>query len=1197
MRLVELGLLAYGPFTGQRIDLSRPPPALHLIYGRNEAGKSTTLRAISGALFGIDDRTTDAHLHRMDALRVSVRLVSSAGAELAVVRRKGRVRTLLDLDGTTPIDEALLQHALGGVGEEMFQTMFALDHVRLREGARTLLEGRGDVGESLFDAGTGGRAIHEVLARLEAEAGEIFRERGQKLQLNVELGRFDEAKRRVVAKSLAASAYDAQVAELSRAKQDRDRREQERRELLSEQARLQRWLRVMPLLAHRHGLRERRAALGEVVALAADAAERRVKLERARSEAARDLTRLEAEIELDEVRLEAIAVPGPIAEVDQSRIDGIQARLGEHRKGAADLPKREAALRVMEQEARSILVRLGRGDAQEIPLLDVATVTRIRKLAAQHALLVKTLDQVRRALAAKGKRLELERADGTSAPADAALGDEVEAALVAAVDRVRRAGDVEARLRAHEQAVRRLDATAERGIASLGLGDAELATVSALAVPPMAAVETFARRMSALESESGRLGEKLRESEERAARAEQAADELRRAGDVPTEALLAATRARRDALWIELKEGGAPTKSRRARPAAHDTAAFESAVRDADDVADRLRREADRVARLAAALAELEAAQRACTAGRGALAEAAQRIAAARDEWLALWEPAGVTPRAPAEMREWLTRHARLVELAAERDAKAADLATSRAELDVLRTELARALAAAPVAPPAMTPVLERRGAEGPGPWAPPRADESLQALLDRGVAVLERIAQARTERQRRRDRVDALAREVAELEGELEEQEAQLGGWAQEWADVVAVLGLGPEIDPDAAVEVLDELATLGRKRDEMTSLRGRIEGIREDSAAFAADVRALAREVSPDLAGEQNVAAIAEELLRRWRQARQDADQRREVIARLGPAREERDKAALARASADQALAELVRAAGVRDVSELPAAERRAADAAALDGQLRGVEELLAREGDAREVEALAAETAGVDAATLRARAAAIDDRLEVLDEELRLREREVWSIEDGLKTFHAGHAAAAEALAESQEHLAAVKSLTARWIRLRLAAVILRREIERYRTQHQGPILGRAAQLFPRLTLGEYATLRTGLDDDRLAAIKPSGAAVAVEALSDGARDQLYLALRLASLEHFARTSEPMPLILDDVLIHFDEERTKSALEVLGEVAAVTQVLLFTHHSHVVKLAKRVLGDRLVEHTLDRPRSRAQQSLPLE
>ena len=66
-----------------------------------------------------------------------------------------------------------------------------------------------------------------------------------------------------------------------------------------------------------------------------------------------------------------------------------------------------------------------------------------------------------------------------------------------------------------------------------------------------------------------------------------------------------------------------------------------------------------------------------------------------------------------------------------------------------------------------------------------------------------------------------------------------------------------------------------------------------------------------------------------------------------------------------------------------------------------------------------------------------------------------------------------------------------------------------------------------------------------------------------MSDGVRDQLYLAFRIASIERHARAAEPLPFIADDLLVHFDDERSAAALGLLAELGKATQVLLFTHH----------------------------------
>ena len=78
-----------------------------------------------------------------------------------------------------------------------------------------------------------------------------------------------------------------------------------------------------------------------------------------------------------------------------------------------------------------------------------------------------------------------------------------------------------------------------------------------------------------------------------------------------------------------------------------------------------------------------------------------------------------------------------------------------------------------------------------------------------------------------------------------------------------------------------------------------------------------------------------------------------------------------------------------------------------------------------------------------------------------------------------------------------------------------------------------------------------------------------------MSEGTRDQLYLALRLAYLEDYAARSEPAPFIGDDLFLTFDDARTAHGLEALAALGGEIQPILFTHHRHVADLARDRLG----------------------
>jgi uncharacterized protein YhaN len=173
--------------------------------------------------------------------------------------------------------------------------------------------------------------------------------------------------------------------------------------------------------------------------------------------------------------------------------------------------------------------------------------------------------------------------------------------------------------------------------------------------------------------------------------------------------------------------------------------------------------------------------------------------------------------------------------------------------------------------------------------------------------------------------------------------------------------------------------------------------------------------------------------------------------------------------------------------------------------------------------------------------------------------------------------GNAKAAEAAEEGARLLAKIQRLAERYIQLKVAGYVLKSEIERFRSENQTPVLAITSRYFSELTLGSFAGLLADENDQGepvLVGTRPSGARVLVERMSSGTRDQLYLALRLASLEwRLAGHHEPMPFILDDILVNADDARSKAALKILGELAAKTQVILFTHHRRIVDEARQL------------------------
>jgi uncharacterized protein YhaN len=140
------------------------------------------------------------------------------------------------------------------------------------------------------------------------------------------------------------------------------------------------------------------------------------------------------------------------------------------------------------------------------------------------------------------------------------------------------------------------------------------------------------------------------------------------------------------------------------------------------------------------------------------------------------------------------------------------------------------------------------------------------------------------------------------------------------------------------------------------------------------------------------------------------------------------------------------------------------------------------------------------------------------------------------------------------------------------------LLRWAIDRYRREKQAPMLKRAGELFAILTGGSFETLQLEFDHDdkvHLAGMRRDGKRVGIAGMSTGTADQLYLALRVAAIEDYLDDAAPLPFIADDLFINFDNRRAAAGFRVLSELAKKTQVLFFTHHQHLLDVARETLG----------------------
>lgn len=1164
MRFLTLELIKYGPFTDAVLDFSEPERAVHLVYGPNEAGKSSTLRAVTGLLYGIDLRTEDAHRHEMGELKVGARLVNSHGEELSIVRRKGRDKTLLNREGGV-MDEARLRKMLGGATKESFTLMFGLNHETLRAGAHDLLAGKGNASETLFGAGLGS-GFHSALEQLKKEADEIYTKQARVRPLNEALRQFGEAQKRAREYSIASDDWIKQKKLLEEAEAERKGVDEAIRERSAALHRLQRNGQLLPMFASRRALLAQKAALADAPRLPEHAGRDREQAASAERDALDAMDRVSNEIAILKERTDGLVIPVELLAAKEA-LEEIRAGLPIYKRTQSELPPMRIEMEGLRREVQSLFARIRPGagkDADAGFTLDSAALARVKKAAQKQTLAESTLVSARRAAGEVAFRMaeEQKQMAGLPPPRDAS-------ALQRIAKLIQREGDVDQRLRGLLAEHERLSVAARTKLSALPLWTGSLAELAALPVPALEVTDRAALEWAEIQQHEKRIASEAAKAKQTLSQLSRELDELRMAGEVPTEDELKQVRARRDEAWEKLRrEGAGRGKGKgQADNLMGLTEEFEQQLRWADVVSDRLRREAERVTKRAALMASQNAWEREINRIEQERYEIEARKAAQKAQWSRLWAPCGIEPLAPAEMRSFLHQHGALLLQAEKIRENEHEQNLTRRLIEASVGEIKGALSGISAPPPA----LERSGELRP--WL---------AFAEQAVADIERIEHQRNQCKAALEELSRQERRQREEERQAEETRR---GCREVWAAELGSAGLPQNASGEEVAARAAEVEQWIKLRAELRDKEARSLALEKEATVFAEKVRRLVSAHAPPLA-KAAAEHAANELLARFQEAVEMAAEKKRIERDLSVREHEKALQSHRIESSRKRLSGLMAAAGVSDLAALEAAEERSREAQTIERRLRELDEQLAGMGEGADIGTLEAELRVIDRDRLAADIAYHKTELAALDAKKRELHERIGRI-DGEIGRLSGESKAAEAAAEAQEHLARARGQLDKYLRARLSVMVLEREMERYREQNQGPILKHASELFGRLTHGRFSALRVDYDqNDRavLQCVRNDGRTVKVEGLSDGTRDQLFLSLRLASLLRYGQNSEPMPLIVDDILVHFDDERAAAALSVLGEVCEHTQVLFFTHHARLRELARAAIAkNRLREHSL--------------
>lgn len=1157
MRIAALRLLAYGPFTDRSLEFG-DKPGFHLVYGDNEAGKSTALRALSSVLFGYPHVVIDDHKHDAKDILLGADLAAKSGSSLSFQRRRRGKNALVEFGGSA-IDEASVARVLGDVSRDVFESVFALDHDRLHKHAQALLSGGGSLGVALAAAGVGLAGLKAALDQLRRERNELFLSGGSRPEINRRISRLQELRKEMRQRQVSLPEFKKREREIADVEERLAAARSQSLALDAELTKLQRLTRVLPLRARLVEARAQLVELADVPSLSANASELRIKAESARDAATAVIG-------------QADTVLGELAEtfakisVDESVLQNAQAieELAQRRSSVEDaersIPRRDAERDQFYRDVRDNLAKAEIvGPATELGTLLPSLVKRKQV----DGLARKGREIATKLTAASGQVSEATEALTFAQERVAALGElqetrDLDAALQAADE----LGDIETTIANRARGLSDKKKLIDEEVAGLGL-PGSTAMLRALVVPADETVARYRQSFSVLEAEEGKLAANVGQLNEQSDAIERRVAELTHGVGAATREQLQEVRDQRDAGWALVrgvyidKKAGLEERVRALVGEGDLAQGFELKTQEADRTADTIIAHSKEAAELSLSIGRRDQIRQSQVNTEGQAEASRAKREVLQKQWMSEWPVEVSAVKPPTEMATWLKRRETLLREDRDCQTEAGALASLKNSQAIAKTRLAASLA-----------LLK-----------PVNAEADLSALRIQARAIVTDAAKEATRRAKALEALEIAQSQAKRADEALLRLEGESERWAADWRSALSSAGMPGDLSIDAATTVIEIMAQLDAIKPQIDQLTRRIDAMKSDVADYGQAIEALGP-LATAYAGA-SALEISRQLSERLRQAREAKAELQIVKDRQKLQEEAKSKAEEQLAASVQALAALCHAAGCEDAGELVAVEQRARRKQEIERVRDELEARIVDHGLGMSLAELLAECEGADGASLPGSMASMEGERKTQSltvESLMNQRAELLSAFNSLFSgAEAGESRQSAAIVEAE-----IESLVQRYSDLALQEVVLRQAIELYRERNQGPILGRAKGLFSELTNGAYAGLRADVNeknDPILIAEHAERGSLEIEALSDGTVDSLYLALRLAAVQEHNATREPLPFVADDLLLNFDNARSLAAMRILSGMTENSQVLFFTHHEHMIGLAEAAVAAQLL------------------
>ncbi len=685
--------------------------------------------------------------------------------------------------------------------------------------------------------------------------------------------------------------------------------------------------------------------------------------------------------------------------------------------------------------------------------------------------------------------------------------------------------------------------------------DSPAADLLESSVPLAATVKEYHQQHAGLQRRQEQVQQRLQQIQQEQSQRQRELAALQESQPVPSRQQLDDARAQRDALWqlIRRRLAGQTLADHEitavlgpAQRSLED--AYTDRVRRADELADQRQAQAEVVARLDQLTGTIQLLDQQEAGLQTEQAQGQADLATWQQRWQALWEPANLVPSSPDAMLQWLQIYDELLGVDRQLRELASQAEAQRAWTGRYLAELATCLPAESGSPTQQVVAARRR-------W-----QEVQEAAAERKSCLVQLP--------RKRQQLESLQHHLADVTQQREQ-------WQRAWRQLLAELGWPTQWDVRTVEDVLQRLGEARLQYQQAQSLVERVKAMQRGLHAFEDEVRRICQVAAPQLLGHppelavQQLAELAEQA-RRDLQQQQTLRQRQDRLIAWCESKQSQLLHEL------RSIAQLVSLAQVADEGAVPDVVRRVQQWHQANDQLQSLEQQLSAVRGDQDSTRFTETLDHADAAELESQRRMLDSQRRQIEEQF-----------DAALQAQGVAAQRLESLTQANQSMVLSQELentrsqfveaVDQWVPLTLARACMSAAIERFEREHQPRLLVDISRLLQQMTLGRYTQLSRKLDEHgTLLVHQADGQVKEPHQLSTGTREQLYLAIRLAYVMHYCRDAEPLPIVMDDVLVNFDDRRAAATFDALAVVGQQVQLILLTCHQYTLDLARtRIAG----------------------